>query len=203
MEVPVIKINMFIMMGIVVAVIYFGQWLRDKLSVLKKYCIPSAVVGGTLFAILTCVLYMTGICQFEWENQSIMNNFFYNIFFAASGMAASLALLKKGGKLVLIFTGLAWLLAILQNALALGVGTAMGMNPLTALMAGSTPLTGGHGNAASFGPIAAEMGGTGAVVPSSAKSIWIRAIRKTVRKLWPKRLLTCSTAPSAATLGLC
>ena len=64
---------------------------------------------------------------------------------------------------MLIFTGLAWLLAILQNALALGVGTAMGMNPLTALMAGSTPLTGGHGNAASFGPIAAEMGGTGAV----------------------------------------
>ena len=163
MEVPVIKINMFVMMGIVVAVIYFGQWLRNKLPVLKKYCIPSAVVGGTLFAILTCVLYMTGICQFEWENQSIMNNFFYNIFFAASGMAASLALLKKGGKLVLIFTGLAWLLAILQNALALGVGTAMGMNPLTALMAGSTPLTGGHGNAASFGPIAAEMGGTGAV----------------------------------------
>ncbi len=163
MEVPVIKINMFVMMGIVVAVIYFGQWLREKLPVLKKYCIPSAVVGGTLFAILTCVLYMAGICQFEWENQSIMNNFFYNIFFAASGMAASLALLKKGGKLVLIFTGLAWLLAILQNALALGVGTAMGMNPLTALMAGSTPLTGGHGNAASFGPIAAEMGGTGAV----------------------------------------
>lgn len=162
MEVPVIKINMFIMMGIVVAVIYFGQWLRNKLPVLKKYCIPSAVVGGTLFAILTCVLYMTGICQFEWENQSIMNNFFYNIFFAASGMAASLTLLKKGGKLVLIFTGLAWLLAILQNALALGVGTAMGMNPLTALMAGSTPLTGGHGNAASFGPLAAEAGGVGA-----------------------------------------
>ena len=37
MEVPVIKINMFVMMGIVVAVIYFGQWLRNKLPVLKKY----------------------------------------------------------------------------------------------------------------------------------------------------------------------
>lgn len=92
-----------------------------------------------------------------------MNNFFYNIFFAASGTAASLALLKKGGKLVVIFSVLAALLAVLQNALALGVGTAMGMNPLTALMAGSTPLTGGHGNASSFGPIAAEMGGVGAV----------------------------------------
>jgi len=163
MEVASVKIGMFEMMAIVVLVIYFGQWVREKLPVLKKYCIPSAVVGGTLFAILTCALYMGGIVQFEWENQSIMNNFFYNIFFAASGMEASLALLKKGGKLVVIFSVLAALLAVLQNALALGVGTAMGMNPLTALMAGSTPLTGGHGNAASFGPIAAEMGGTGAV----------------------------------------
>lgn len=163
MEVTTIKIGMFQMMAIVVAVIYFGQWLRNKIPVLKKYCIPSAVVGGTIFSIVTCVLYLTGICQFEWENQSIMNSFFYNLFFAASGLAASLKLLKKGGKLVLIFSGLAWLLAILQNALALGVGTAMGMNPLTALMAGSTPLTGGHGNASSFGPIAAEMGGVGAV----------------------------------------
>ncbi|MGP1348227.1 MAG: sodium/glutamate symporter [Stomatobaculum sp.] len=163
MEIPVVKIGMFEMMAIVVLVIYFGQWMRKVFPLLKKYCIPSAVVGGTIFSILTCALYLGGIVQFEWENQAIMNSFFYNIFFAASGMAASLALLKKGGKLVLIFTVLAAVLAVLQNTLALGVGTAMGMNPLTALMAGSTPLTGGHGNASSFGPIAAEMGGVGAV----------------------------------------
>ncbi|MDO4178964.1 MAG: sodium/glutamate symporter [Phascolarctobacterium sp.] len=163
MAVPTIKIGMFEMMGIVALVYYFGQWLRNKVPVLKKYCIPSAVAGGTLFSLLTCVLYLAGTVQFKWENQAIMNNFFYNLFFASSGMAASLALLKKGGKLVIIFTILAAVLAIAQNALALGVGTAMGMNPLTALMAGSTPLTGGHGNAASFGPIAAEMGGVGAV----------------------------------------
>ena len=163
MEIRTVQIGMFEMMAIVVLVIYFGQWLRNKLPVLKKYCIPSAVVGGTIFSIITCILYLTGIVQFEWENKSVMNNFFYNIFFAASGMSASLALLKKGGKLVIIFSVLAAVLAVLQNALALGVGTAMGMNPLTALMAGSTPLTGGHGNAASFGPIAAEMGGVGAV----------------------------------------
>ncbi len=163
MEIPSIKIGMFEMLAIVVLVVYLGQWIRNKLPILKKYCIPSAVVGGTLISIITCILYLSGIVQFEWENYSIMNNFFYNIFFAASGTAASLALLKKGGKLVIIFSILAAVLAVLQNALALGVGTAMGMNPLTALMAGSTPLTGGHGNASSFGPIAAEMGGVGAV----------------------------------------
>lgn len=163
MEIPTIKIGMFEMLAIVVMVVYLGQWIRNKLPILKKYCIPSAVVGGTLVSIITCILYLTDIVTFEWENYTIMNNFFYNIFFAASGTAASLALLKKGGKLVVIFSVLAAVLAVLQNALALGVGTVMGMNPLTALMAGSTPLTGGHGNAASFGPIAAELGGVGAV----------------------------------------
>lgn len=163
MEIVTVKIGMFEMLAIVVLAVYLGQWIRSKFPVLGKYCIPSSVIGGTLFALLTCVLYLGGILSFEWENYTIMNNFFYNIFFAATGTAASLVLLKQGGKLVLIFSILAALLAVLQNALALAVGTAMGMNPLTALMAGSTPLSGGHGNAASFGPIAAEMGGVGAV----------------------------------------
>ncbi len=163
MEITTIKIGMFEMLAVVILAIYLGQWIREKLPILKKYCIPAPVVGGTLLSIVTCALYMTGIVAFEWENYSVMNNFFYNIFFAASGTAASLALLKKGGKLVIIFSILAAVLAVIQNAVALGLGVAMDMNPLTALMAGSTPLTGGHGNAASFGPIAAEMGGVGAV----------------------------------------
>jgi len=163
MEISTLKIGMFEMLAIVVLVVYLGQWLQNRFPVLKRYCIPPAVIGGTLVAVLTCVLYLGGVVSFEWENYTVMNNFFYNIFFAASGTAASLALLKKGGKLVVIFSVLAALLAVLQNTLALGVGTALGMNPLTALMAGSTPLSGGHGNAASFGPIAAEMGGVGAV----------------------------------------
>lgn len=163
MEITTIKIGMFEMLAVVILAIYLGQWIREKLPILKKYCIPAPVVGGTLLSIITCALYMTGIVAFEWENYSVMNNFFYNIFFAASGTAASLTLLKRGGKLVLIFSILAAVLAVIQNAVALGLGVAMDMNPLTALMAGSTPLTGGHGNAASFGPIAAEMGGVGAV----------------------------------------
>ena len=35
MEIRTIQIGMFEMMGIVVLVIYFGQWIREKLPVLK------------------------------------------------------------------------------------------------------------------------------------------------------------------------
>ncbi|MFR1808772.1 MAG: sodium/glutamate symporter, partial [Pygmaiobacter massiliensis] len=162
MEITTIEIGMFQTLAIAILAIYLGEFLRKKIPAIKKYCIPAAVVGGTIFSIVTCILYVTNVVAFSFD-YSTMNTFFYNVFFAASGCAASMALLKKGGKLVVIFSVLAAVLAALQNALALGVGTAMGMNPLVALMAGSTPLTGGHGNAASFGPIAESMGGTGAV----------------------------------------
>lgn len=158
-----IQFGMFETLAITVLVIYLGNYLREKLPILKKYCIPSAVVGGTLVSVLICVLYMNNIMMFTFDS-STMNSFFYNVFFAASGAAASMALLKKGGKLVIIFAILAAALAFLQNVLAVGVGVGVfDMNPLVALMAGSTPLTGGHGNAASFGPQAAAAGGVGAV----------------------------------------
>lgn len=157
-QITTLQIGMFQTLALAVLSIYFGGWVRDRLPVLKKYCIPSPVVGGTIFAILTTILFVTNIITFEFDYTTI-NTFFYNVFFAASGMAASLSLLKKGGKLVIIFAILAAVLSILQNAIALGIGVPMGMNPLTALMAGSTPLTGGHGNAASFAPIAGEAGG--------------------------------------------
>lgn len=158
-----VEFGMFETLAITVLVIYLGNYLRNKLPVLKKYCIPSAVVGGTLVAVVICALYMTNIMVFTFDS-STMNTFFYNIFFAASGAAASMALLKKGGKLVIIFAILAAALAFLQNVLAVGVGVGVfDMNPLVALMAGSTPLTGGHGNAASFGPQAVAAGGVGAL----------------------------------------
>ena len=92
MEISTLKIGMFEMLAIVVLVVYLGQWLQNRFPVLKRYCIPPAVIGGTLVAVLTCVLYLGGVVSFEWENYTVMNNFFYNIFFAASGTAASLAL---------------------------------------------------------------------------------------------------------------
>lgn len=167
MEEKTIQVGMFVSMAIAILVIYFGDFMRKKFPILKEYCIPSPVVGGTIFAIITAILFSTNIVAFEFDYKT-MNTFFYNVFFAASGAAASLTLLKKGGKLVVIFAVLAAVMAVLQNVIALGVGVAMDMNPLVALMAGSTPLTGGHGNAASFGPEAEKMGGEGALAVAIA-----------------------------------
>ncbi|MDD4722118.1 MAG: sodium/glutamate symporter, partial [Acidaminococcaceae bacterium] len=158
----ILKLGMFETLALAVLAIYFGDFMRSKIPILKKYCLPSAVLGGTIFSIISLVLYYTGTVELSFDYKTV-NTLFYCIFFAASGAAASMSLLKKGGKLVAIFAVLAALLAFLQNDLAVGLGVAMGINPLIALMTGSTPMTGGHGNAAAFAPLAVAAGAPAAL----------------------------------------
>lgn len=162
MERIVLKLGMFETLMVAVIAIYVGEFLRNKIPVLKKYCLPAAVVGGTLFALISLLLYSVNIFELNFDYKTV-NQLFYCLFFAASGAAASLALLKKGGKLVIIFTILAALLAALQNAAAISVGNLFHISPLISMMTGSIPMTGGHGNAASFAPIAVEAGATAAM----------------------------------------
>ena len=161
-ELRVLKFDMFTTLMLAVLAIYFGDFMRKIFPILKKYCLPSAVVGGTVFALISLLLFKMGIVQLDFDYKAI-NQLFYCIFFAASGAAASMALLKKGGKLVVIFAILAAVLAALQNAIALAVGKFMNIDPLISMMTGSIPMTGGHGNAASFAPIAVEAGAPAAM----------------------------------------
>ncbi|MGB0405234.1 MAG: sodium/glutamate symporter, partial [Fusobacterium sp.] len=157
-----VKIDMFQTLGVTVLLIWIGNYLRSKFGVLKKYCIPASVVGGLLFALVALGLHNFEIVQFTFD-KGVINKFFYCVFFAAAGAAVGLKLLKKGGKLIIIFTILVAILETLQNFLAIGVGKIFNINPLIALMTGSTPMTGGHGNAAAFAPVAEAMGATGAM----------------------------------------
>ena len=152
-----LNFDMFTTLMLAVLAIYFGDFLRKIFPILKKYCLPASVVGGTVFALISLLLFKMGIVQLDFDYKAI-NQLFYCIFFAASGAAASMALLKKGGKLVLIFAILAAVLAAFQNGIALAVGKFMNVDPLISMMTGSIPMTGGHGNAASFAPEAVKAG---------------------------------------------
>ena len=160
-ELKVLKFDMFTTLMLAVLAIYFGDFLRKIFPILKKYCLPASVVGGTVFAVISLLLFKMGIVQLDFDYKAI-NQLFYCIFFAASGAAASMALLKKGGKLVLIFAILAAVLAAFQNGVALAVGKFMNVDPLISMMTGSIPMTGGHGNAASFAPEAVKAGAVAA-----------------------------------------
>lgn len=157
----IIEMDMSKTLLLAVLLLLLGDYLKTKINFLVKYCIPAPVVGGLLFSVLTLILKQNNILVFEFDK--ILEKFFMNVFFTASGFSASMGLLKKGGKKVGIFIILAALLAFLQNVVAVGLSSVVGVTPLIGLMTGSIPMTGGHGNAAAFAPNAEELGAVGAL----------------------------------------
>lgn len=155
-----IQMDMIQSLALAVIMLLIGKQLRSKVNFFEKYCIPSPVIGGIIFAIIALVLRQTEILMFEFD--TTLQTFFMTMFFTTIGFNASLKVLKKGGPKVLLFLGVATLLAILQNALAVGLSGVVGMEPLLALMTGSTPMTGGHGTAGAIAPTVEELGVIGA-----------------------------------------
>jgi len=146
---------------IAVILLLIGGVIKSKVKFLEKYCIPSPVIGGLLFSVVVLILRQAGIVTLVFDKT--LQQFFMNLFFTACGFAASITLLKSGGKKVITFLGLAAALAFLQNVTAVSLSKVLNIEPMMALMTGSIPMTGGHGNAAAFAPIAEEMGYTGAI----------------------------------------
>ncbi|VVP00459.1 Sodium/glutamate symporter [Pseudomonas fluorescens] len=77
-------------------------------------------------------------------------------FFATIGLSADFASLKKGGRVVGIFLLAVTGLLVVQNAMGIGLATALGLDPLMGLLTGSVTLAGGHGTGAAWGATFSE-----------------------------------------------
>lgn len=143
-----IHLDMIQSIGLAIILLLIGRKCRKKIKFLDKFCIPSPVVGGLLFAILTLILKELNILQFKFDD--ILQNFFMTMFFTSVGFNASLKVLKKGGVQVLVFLIVAVGLIVIQNIVSVVLATNLGLSKSIALMAGSTALTGGHGTAAAI-----------------------------------------------------
>ena len=155
-----IKMDMIQTVGLAVVILIVGRVLRKRVKFFETYCIPSPVVGGFLFAIINLILRETNLVIFEFDNT--LQRFFMTLFFTSIGFNASWRLLKIGGRKVITFLIMAIILVVLQNIVAVGVGYFTGLDPLIALLTGSTAMTGGHGTAAAMAPIVEELGHSGA-----------------------------------------
>ena len=98
-----VKINMDMIqtIGLAVILLLIGMKLRKKIKFFEKYCIPAPVIGGFLFSILVFILRQTNIAEIKFTDT--LQKFFMVMFFTSVGFNASLKVLKKGGKKVLIF----------------------------------------------------------------------------------------------------
>lgn len=140
-----LNLNIYQTLAAAIVVYYIGVFLRVKISVLRKYCIPAPVVGGILFAIMNCILYTQGI--WKYEQDTIMQNICMMLFFTSVGYTASISLIKRGGVMVLKMAVVTTILIICQNIIGSGLAMAFNLSPLLGLATGSIPMVGGHGTA--------------------------------------------------------
>ncbi len=156
----IIKFDMIQSIALAVLVLLLGKFLVNRFETLKKYCIPTPVVGGFIFAILALILKQGNILEFEMD--TTLQKLAMTVFFTSVGFSASFKLLKKGGVKVAIFLLCAVGLVVLQDVIGIAVASLFSLNPLLGLATGSVPMTGGHGTAAAFGPVMESAGALGA-----------------------------------------
>ena len=155
-----ISLDMYQTLGMAVAVLFLGAFLKKRIKFLETFCIPSPVVGGLIFAIVSCILYATGILEISFDET--LKNVCMVIFFTSVGFQANLKVLKSGGLSLVVFLVCVIVLIISQNLVSVGLAKLVGVCPLIGLSTGSIPMVGGHGTAGAFGPVLEDLGISGA-----------------------------------------
>ena len=161
-----IQLDMYQTLAIAVLVLMLGTFLKKRIFFLEKFCIPSPVIGGLLFAIFTCICYSTGLAEFSFDDT--LREVCMVFFFTSVGFQANLKVLKSGGKSLAVFLGLVIALIVLQNLLAVGMSRILGLDPLIGMCTGSIPMVGGHGTAGAFGPVLEDFDISGATTICTA-----------------------------------
>lgn len=161
-----ITLDMYQTLAAAVVVLALGRFLRGRVRLLERFCIPAPVIGGVLFAIFTCVCYGTGIAEFAFDD--ILKEVCMVFFFTSVGFQANLKVLRSGGTEMIVFLVLVIGLIVGQNFVAIGLSKVLGISPLVGLCTGSIPMVGGHGTAGAFGPMLEGFGVRGATTLCTA-----------------------------------
>ena len=112
-----INLDIITFTALAIVLLLIGNFLVDRLKFLQRYSIPSPVIGGFGFALIAWLAY-----EMEWVTFT-MDTTLYDLtmymFFVTIGLSSSLTLIKKGGKLLVLYIIACWVLAVIQNGTSL------------------------------------------------------------------------------------
>jgi ESS family glutamate:Na+ symporter len=148
-DVTLIKLDLLQTLTLAAVVFFLGLQLRRRIGILDRLNIPSAVVGGLLFAVLVLAT-RDRVVNFEFDRamEPVLNV----AFFTTIGMGASVAVLRAGGVQVVVFLVLSIVFCFVQNLVGMSIAGAFGEHPLLGVLAGSVTLVGGPATGAAFAP---------------------------------------------------
>lgn len=165
-----LTLDMYQTVGVAMLLFVLGRSLTTRIEFLNRCCIPAPVVGGLIFALAHLILYSSNIMELTFDDN--VKSFFMTLFFTSVGYTACFRLLKRGGKKVFLFLGISIIIVCLQNVLGSLLAGAFSWDLRLGLCTGSIPMVGGHGTAASYGPLMEKMGIEGANVLAIAAATY-------------------------------
>lgn len=151
-----IKLNSTMTLALAAILLVLGYSIKKRLTFLNKYCIPAPVVGGFFFMFITWLGHNYQFFKFTFENN--FQSTFMLAFFTTVGLGASFALLKKGGKLLIIYWLICGIISIFQNSIGIIISKITGLEAPYALLSSAISMVGGHGAALAYGTSFAKMG---------------------------------------------
>lgn len=160
-EAPIPQLQLDLIQTLAIAGLLYltGMLLKRKIKIFEHLNIPSAVLGGLVFAAINLILhdrFLNIKCNTSMQSLCMM------LFFTSIGTNASFGLLKKGGKQVILFLILSSVFCIIQNLAGIGVASLFAVSKLFGVMAGSVTLVGGPATGLAFSPLFEELGLKGA-----------------------------------------
>jgi ESS family glutamate:Na+ symporter len=158
-EIPTLELDLIQTLAIASLVYFIGMQLKKRIPLFERLNIPSAVLGGLLFALINLFLHNR---IFNLKFDTSMQSLCMVLFFTSIGISASLPLLKKGGAQVLVFLGMASVFCLVQNFIGMAMASLMNVSPLLGVMAGSVTLVGGPATGLAFAPVFEKAGLSGA-----------------------------------------
>ena len=157
---PTFELDALTTLALALILLGVGAQLKKRSRWLTQLCVPAPVIGGFGFALIVWLLRDQQLLAIKLD--TAIQTPLMVAFFTTVGLGGSLGLLRRGGKILFVYLGACWSLALLQNLVGVGAAKALGIDPLLGIMAGAVSLEGGFGAAAAFGPIAENLGAVGA-----------------------------------------
>ncbi|MBI1398227.1 MAG: sodium:glutamate symporter [Betaproteobacteria bacterium] len=172
-----------------IPVLLAGEWLVDRISVLRKFNIPAPVVGGLFVSLVVLGVNLASDSPLQFVTKVTAQWWTWIVtiepewihapakgvtlplmvaFFTCIGLNATWDVVRRGSGQVLLFLAIGTVLAVFQNGIGVGLASVLGVDPLLGLACGAVSMTGGHGTALGFAPVLENHGLQGAAVLGAA-----------------------------------
>ena len=139
----VLKLDMVGTTALAAMLLMLGYQLRKKVDFFERFCIPAPVIGGFAFSLLALFCKQLGLINFNFT--TTLQSPFMIAFFTTVGIGGSLALMKKGGKGLIIYLVSCWFIAVFQNSFGSALASVLGAQAPLSTFARTDPAVYGYG----------------------------------------------------------